>query len=77
MLIWTKSLADKRRAANRAEQLLSDYELFAERPIDPPVPVEHIIERYLGFTLNMTTLNKHLLERYPGCNLFARKTHCH
>jgi len=50
----------KEELQTRAEQLLSDYELFAERPIDPPVPVEHIIERYLGFTLEYDNLKQAL-----------------
>ena len=50
----------KKEVETRAEQLLSDYELFIERPIEPPVPVEHIIERYLRFSLEYDNLKQSL-----------------
>lgn len=53
---WLK----KETIAHKAQEVLSGYENIVERPVSPPIPVEDIIERYLGLRLSFEDLNEKL-----------------
>ena len=48
----------KETISQQADELLFDYEVTQEIPIEPPIPVENIIEVHLGFTLEYEDLQK-------------------
>ena len=50
------SWINKHEIRTQAESLLLDYEIIQGIPVEPPIPVEHIIEAYLGFTLEYENL---------------------
>ncbi len=50
----------KEAISQHAEVLLRDYEISLEIPVEPPIPVENIIEAHLGFILEYDDLQEYL-----------------
>jgi len=50
----------KPQIANAAKDLLEEYENFSGQKVGPPIPIEAIIERYLGITLEYDRLEEML-----------------
>jgi len=48
----------KQEIKQQADLLLLDYEIARGMPVKPPIPVEHIIESYLGFVLEYEDLQQ-------------------
>ena len=52
----------KKRLERRAQELISAYETATGKPVKPPIPVEIILESYLGLALEIADL-KTLLDK--------------
>ena len=48
----------KDQIKSEAALLLDSYSFFRGMEVEPPIPVEHIIEAYLGFTLEYEDLEE-------------------
>jgi hypothetical protein len=63
--------------AGQASDLLAGYEDFLGCPIMPPIPVETIIEQYLGLNLSFENLDQKLgLEDVLGATYVKSKKVC-
>lgn len=52
------SWLSKEHIKTEAALLLDDYSFFRGMEVEPPIPLEHIIEAYLGFTLEYEDLEE-------------------
>ena len=50
----------KERISEAASGLIADYEAMAGYPIRPPIPVEDIIEKFLGLRLSFEIGRAHV-----------------
>jgi len=67
----------KKSIADAASGVLTDYETKIKRRIQPPIPVEHIIERGLSLRLGFTDLRKKLkLDDVLGATYVKEKMIC-
>jgi Zn-dependent peptidase ImmA (M78 family) len=67
----------KESIARSASNLVQDYEKLVGRPIHPPIPVEDIIERYLGLSLSFEDLESRLgMEDVLGATFVKPKRIC-
>jgi len=63
--------------ARRVSKLVQDYEKLVVHPVRPPIPVEDIIERYLGLSLSFEDLGRRLeMEGVLGATFIKSKAIC-
>ena len=67
----------KKAIATRALALIDDYQAMLGHPIQPPIPVENIIERYLKLNLSFEDLGKKLaMEDILGATYIESRRIC-
>ena len=67
----------KESIARSASDLVGGYEQLVGHPVHPPIPVENIIERYLGVSLSFEDLETRLgMEDVLGATFIKSKTIC-
>ena len=65
----------KESISKSASDLLRSYEQVVRHPVHPPIPVEHIIERYLGLSLRFEDLEARLgMDDVLGATFVRSKT---
>ena len=66
----------KERIALKANELLHNFQILAKYKVKPPIPLEDIIERYLGLTLLYDDLNRIFGTNVLGVIYVESKTIC-
>jgi hypothetical protein len=65
----------KETVAGSASEVLQGYARLVARPVQPPIPIEDIIERYMGLTLRFEDLSARLhMEGVVGAIFIADRT---